>query len=97
MRRHPTTASGRNVLGVTTVGGEVPVDQAVEGKPAEDGKDALAQAHRDSDGRPERAGPNEDLDYVLNHNCELAASIPVATISGRLGGNDCSLIEFRCC
>ena len=67
MSRHPTTATGRNVLGVTTVRGEVPIDETVEDEPAENSKDALAQAHWDGDSRPDRAGPNEDLDYVLNH------------------------------
>lgn len=74
--RHPSAAAGDWVGGVGTVRRKVPVHQEVKREPPDESQRTFTQAHRDRDCGAERAGPNKDLDHVLNHKCELAQSVP---------------------
>ena len=78
MERHPSAAVGSEILGVAPIRGKMPVDQEVKSDPPNRGESALTQTHRNGHCGAERAGPNEDLDDILNHKCELARFVPLS-------------------
>ena len=76
IHRHPAAATGGRIVHVLAVGGEVPVNQAVEDEPPDEAKDALAEAHRNRYRGSYRAHPHEQIKNVLYHSCELAVRVP---------------------
>ena len=73
---HPPAATGRHVLSILAIGGEVPVDQAIKDKPAKTREDALAEAHGNRYSGSHRAHPHKQVEDVLYHKCELAVRVP---------------------
>lgn len=80
--RHPAAAASDGILRVVTVGGEVPIDEKVEGKPAQERKSALAQARWDSYGSSQGAHPKKEMEDVLYHDCDRADAVPMTEKGG---------------
>ena len=77
MRGHPPAPSRYWILGVTAVGGEMPIDQKIECKPAQKCEGALAQAGWNGDRCSQGAHPEKQVEDVLYHICDKADTVPV--------------------